>query len=373
MKNKKIIVLVSSDLVTDQRVLKECATFHSQGFIVEVHCRRLKHSLPLPKTLPYIIKPMRLVTETGVLMFLHLNITLLFRLLFAQGEIIWSNDLDTLLPAFITCRIRHKRLVYDSHELYTETPSLIDRPFKRSIWKAVESLCVKRLHYMITVNESIKDIYQKTYQIPVSVVRNVPPLKVTEPIIAKDLKLEGRNILILQGSGINKGRGAIELVEAMELLDDRFFLIIAGSGDIVPDLKQMVVKKKLSGKVLFTGRLPYQEMLAYTKSAYIGIIPEKVEIGSASYLTLPNKLFDYIHAGIPVLSTNGFEVARIINSYRIGKIVEGSSPEHFALALTEIFENKEQLAVWKANTGIARETFCWENEEKVIVEMLNKL
>jgi len=365
---KKIAVVVSSDLVTDQRVLKECNTLHQLGFEIEVYCRILKHSLPLPD-LPYKIIQMRLCREAGVPMYLHLNLVLFIKLITSKASIIWSNDLDTLLPAFLVSRLKKKTIIYDSHELYAQTPSLIYRPFKRKIWQSIEDFCLPKLKHVLTVNNTIKREYEDKYKIKVNVVRNVPYLNITKPITPVNLHIKNRKILILQGAGIHHNRGGLEIVQAIQFLDDDYYLIVAGSGDALDQLKQIVIENRWESKVLFTGLMPYQQLLAYTKTAHLGIIPEKIEISSASYYTLPNKLFDYIHAGLPVLSTRALEIEKIIKQYDIGAFINELVPQKIAETIHSIFSNEQQLNVWRANAKLASEDLCWEREQEIIINV----
>lgn len=369
---KKIIVLVSSNLVTDQRVLKECATLYQLSFEVEVHCRSLKKSLPLPKV-PYSIKPIKLVAEKGIWMYLHLNLTLFFRLLFGKGDIIWANDLDTLLPAFVVSRLRNKKLVYDSHEYYTFNPSLINRPFKRRIWQLVEKLCVPRISHMLTVNQAIKNEYEKKYGVKPFILRNVPELELTKKIGKANLDLIGKKILILQGAGINHDRGGEEVVNAMKFLDDGYYLIIAGTGNALPSLQKVVERLNLTNKVYFTGLMPYNQLLSFTKAAHLGVIPEKINLSAASLYTLPNKLFDYLHAGIPVLSTRAIEVEKIILKYNVGTFIDELTPEHIASTIKSIFHEEVQLKLWTFNTLLAANELCWEKEKNILIKLMQNV
>src|SRR5688500_17764194 len=117
--NKKIIVSVISDLVTDQRVQKECNTFYKAGYEVLLIGRKSKNSFGLNE-LPYKVIRFYNLFRRGPLMYLVFNTQLFFFLLFRKkADILWANDLDTLLPNFIIARLKKIKLVYDSHEYFT--------------------------------------------------------------------------------------------------------------------------------------------------------------------------------------------------------------------------------------------------------------
>lgn len=137
-----------------------------------------------------------------------------------------------------------------------------------------------------------------------------------------------KKIILLQGAGINVDRGAEEAVASMAFIDNAILLIIGG-GDVILQLKQMVIKGNLSSKIIFIDKLPPDELAAWTKLADIGLTLDK-DTNINYRLSLPNKIFDYIHAGIPVLTSNLIEVKKIVENYNVGKVTEDHNPETIA-------------------------------------------
>ena len=126
------------------------------------------------------------------------------------------------------------------------------------------------------------------------------PYKLEKKDDALDVVLPpGKKILIMQGMGLNENRGAEEAILAMQFLPDNFCLYFIGSGTILTRLKQMVLDLNLSDKVTFIDVLPYAEMMKYTRQCFLGLIFEKIDVTDQHLFALPNKFFDYIHAGIP--------------------------------------------------------------------------
>jgi hypothetical protein len=137
MNKPKIIVSVTNDLVTDNRVDKVCRFLLNEGFEVLLVGRKLKTSLAMPQR-PYATKRMKLLCTKGALFYAEYNLRLFFLLLFRKATHLLANDLDTLLANYLVSKMRRRALIYDSHELFTEVPELIHRPKIQRIWESIE-------------------------------------------------------------------------------------------------------------------------------------------------------------------------------------------------------------------------------------------
>ena len=134
---KRIIVSVTNDLTTDQRVDRSCITLIKMGFDVLLVGRQLSHSLDLePRN--YRTKRMKLWFTRGPLFYAEYNLRLFFFLLVHKADILLSNDLDTLPANYLASGIRHLTLVHDCHEYFRGVPELNNRGFVAGIWKFLE-------------------------------------------------------------------------------------------------------------------------------------------------------------------------------------------------------------------------------------------
>lgn len=369
MKAKKIIVSVTNDLYTDQRVHKVCSFLYENGYDVLLVGRKLKNSHPITDR-PYKIKRFKLFFSKGALFYANYNLRLFCFLLFNRFEVLLSNDLDSLLANYCAHKVKGKlRLVYDTHELFTEVPELTARPKVRKVWLKIEEWIFPKLETVYTVNESIASIYSKKYNKNVRIVRNVSKLWKPKMILSKaELNLpEDKNIIILQGSGINVDRGAEEAVLAMKKVENSLFVIV-GSGDVIPDLKIMVAENQLEEKVRFVGRVPYDEMMNYTYHADLGLSLDK-DSNSNYKFSLPNKIFDYIHTTTPVVSSDLIELKRVIHKHDVGRIIPEHSAKGVAETINSILNNPTLLATLKENCKKAALIENWEEESKVLEEI----
>ena len=368
----KAIVSVTNDIYTDQRVHKVCTFLLKQGYEVTLVGRKRKRSLPLTPR-KYKTKRLKLLFETGAKFYAFFNIRLFFYLLFHRADVLVANDLDTLLANFLASKMkRNCKLVYDSHEYFTEVPELISRPKVQNVWLRIERFIFPKLDYIYTVNDSIAKIYRDLYKKEVKVVRNISPLwKPTGLKTKQELGIpENKNLIILQGAGINVDRGAEEAVEAMQYIDA--VLMIVGDGDVVPELRNRVVELKLQEKVIFFGKKPYDLMMNYTFYADIGLTLDKAT--NLNYkLSLPNKVFDYMHTTTAVVATNIKEVANVVQSNNIGEVLTEFTVKNLATTIQVLFKDKERLEEYKKNCITASKSENWENETNILAQIYPKI
>ncbi|MEO6884186.1 MAG: glycosyltransferase [Bacteroidia bacterium] len=371
MKKKKVIVSVINDLSTDQRVHKVSTTLKKMGFDVLLVGRKQRKSLTLaPRN--YATKRMFLVFEKGILFYVEFQFRLFLFLLFHKADILVANDLDTLAPNYLISKIKNVPVVYDSHEIFTEVPELQQNQVKRKIWLRLEKNIFPKLKTIFTVNHSIANYFSDLYKVPVNVLRNVPFSKKRETNSIEKNKIfeTDKKIILLQGAGINIDRGAEELVEAMQYIDVAI-LVIVGCGDVIPILEKMIVKWKLEKKIFLTGKIPFEKLSNYTHFADLGVTLDK-DTNINYKFSLPNKVFDYIQAGVPVLASDLIELKKIIFQYQVGDCIQNHDPKHIAEKINSIFTDEKLLLKWKENTKVAAQELCWENEEKIVIETYQK-
>jgi glycosyltransferase involved in cell wall biosynthesis len=362
-------VSVINDLVTDQRVRKVCYYLAAKGVKVQLIGRVLPDSPPL-ELHPYEQKRMRLIFTKGPLFYAFFNFRLFFKLLFAKSDLLVANDLDTLLPNFIISKMKGIPLIYDSHELFTEVPELEGRLAKK-VWLRLERGIFPHLTDVLTVNDSIAQIFEDQYAIRPLVVRNLPEEQdKVVPLDRKEFELPAdKKLLILQGSGINVDRGAEELVEAMKYIENTILLIV-GSGDVLPQLKQMVLQAKLEEKVKFIPRQNPDRLKKITAMADVGLSIDKDTNLNYRY-SLPNKLFDYIQCGVPVLASNLPEVSKIVLEYQVGRVINHHDPKEIAHVLKDMLDHDDKIKLAGHLAKAARE-LNWQANIPVLNQVYNK-
>ena len=370
---KKIaFVSVINDLVTDNRVNKTCMALIECGYDVTLVGRKLSNSLPIPNWSFKTIR-LKMIFKKGPLFYFFFNLRLFFVGLINKTDLFYANDLDTLAPMFLLSKLKKKPLIYDSHELFCEVPELKLSRIKKAIWQKLEGYIIPKLKTCITVNDSIAKIYEAKYNVPFYIIRNISDFD--QSFIPKSrvqLSLpEDKKIILLQGAGINVDRGAEELIDAMEFVQNAVLYII-GSGDVWENLKQKVsCNKSIQNKVVLINKLPKSELINYTFNADIGLSIDKNT--NLNYLySLPNKIFDYIQAEIPILASRLPEIENIILQYKIGDFIDDHNPKTIANKLNEMLYS-QQLSSYKKYLAIAKKEITWKSEKEKLLTIIKNI
>lgn len=365
---KRVIISVTNDLVTDQRVDRVCNTLVKMGFDVLLVGRRRKQSLPL-KPRQYRMKRMRLLFNKGPCFYAEYNIRLLFFLLFHKAGLLVSNDLDTLLSNYLASKSRRLPLVHDCHEYFRGVPELNGRPGTTRAWKRIEDHIFPRLGAVYAVNASIAAIYRKEYGNDVKVIRNVPVRRENIPARKRsELGIPANYRVILYQGAVNVDRGLEEAILAMKFVREKAFLVIIGTGDIMDQMKSLAMAEGVGEKVIFTGPVAFEDLHGYTMMADIGLSIEK-DVSLNYHFCLPNKFLDYIQARVPVLVSPLPEMKVIVEKYEIGEMIESHDPQYLATKFDSLLCQDEKLSLFRKNLEKAASDLCWENEEQELMNI----
>ena len=363
----RIRMSVINDLSGDQRIHRIAQTLEANGYQVRVLGRILPHSKPLPD-MSYEVHRMKLFFTRGKGFYLEYNLRLFFYLLFRPVDILHANDLDTLLANFLVARLRRKKLVYDTHEYFTQVPELLDRPWTQWIWLKLEGFIFPRLKYVFTVNQSIADIYSQKYGVEVGVVRNLPLRKDSPKKYAKS----DSKILLYQGA-LNMGRGIELMIKAMAFLP-QFTLWIVGRGDIEEELKALPEAQKYRDRIKFKGFIPFEQLNKITPQAALGFSLEEDRGMNYRYAS-PNKVYDYIQAGVPVLVSDLPEMKRIVTHFKVGEVLKTvrRTPRALAGQVLAMTNDLPAYKQYQLSCQEAAKVLNWESEQYRLMNIYEKM
>ena len=287
-----------------------------------------------------------------------------------RPDVIHAHDAAMLLPGLIGRRLTGARLIYDSHELATSVP------YRERTWAAfvaaIERLAIPRTVAIVTVSDGIALRLRQRYALrrtPV-VVRNVSDLDLTG--VDGGLRARagiGREIpLVLHQGAAAPARGCDMLVRALVDLPDAH-LVFLGDADVAYEgwLRGLVVRLGLQDRVTLLPSVPLERLLDHTVEADVGVTLLQ-DTCENHRLALPNKLFEYVAAGIPVVVADLPEARRVVDEYGIGWTTDPADPLALAAALRAALDARSD-AVRRARMEVARERLRWSVEREHLIAL----
>ncbi len=368
-----IICTVTNDLTYDQRMIRICTTLAQQGYTVTLAGRKLKQSEPLQQHL-FVQKRLFCWFTKGPLFYAEYNLRLFFWLLTQQADCICAIDLDTILPCYFASQLKRTKRVYDAHELFCEMKEIVTRPSRYRMWKWIERFTVPKFRHGYTVCEPIAEEFEKMYGVKYGVVRNVPFLTNSNKEGIRNNEQETTNskpetFLLYQGA-VNEGRSFETLVPAMKQVNVP--LHIYGDGNFLAQTQCLIAQNQLEKKVLLKGKLKPVELKNITTTAYAGITLFENN-GLSNYLSLANRFFDYIQAGVPQLCVDYPAYRNINNQFEIALLIPDTSEEAIANGLNKLLSDPVLYNRLKTNCKQAATVLNWQEEEKRLINFYKKL
>ena len=354
---KKVVFALTGDVRSNSRALKQLQLLSDMSFSVDVLHLGSGGTAGLPHLVQAISVPRPNYTGPRFFAAVHRRFSMSARL--HAADVYHASDLYVLPAMCAAARKNGGKVVYDIRELYPHVASTAGRPWARAVWRFVEKRFIKKVHATFTVGERIAQEVASAYQIPEpTVLYNAPPTTtVTRSSVLERVRRD-KQILLLHQGNIQKHRGCEILLRAMVQLSGAQ-LIFLGGGPLKPQIKALSAALGLDAKVHFLDPVPPHELLSVTAGADIGI--SLLEDTCLNHrLALPNKLFEYLMAGIPVLVSNMPEMTKLVTIYGVGCSVAPHQPEALVRTLQSMINDTGARARWRRNTHKVFETYGWE-------------
>ena len=359
---KKIVCTVTNDLNYDQRMIRICTSLANAGYDVTLVGFKRKTSKAL-KEQPFRQVRLHIITEQGKLMYFYYWLNLFRFLLFRKVDIICAIDLDTILPVYYASLLRGKKRVYDAHEIFTDLKEVISRPAVHKMWTWIGKHTVPHFPVGYTIGDCYAEEFKKRYGVNYGVVRSATVLK---PLQIPEKK---EHIILYQG-WVNVGRCFEQLIPAMKHVNAR--LIVCGEGNFYAQAIALTREYGLEGKIAFKGYVPPAELASYTIQAYVGITLFE-DTSLSNRLSLANRFFDYMHNGVPQLCIRYPEYERINQQFEVASLIADTTPENIAAALNKLLDDQPYYDRLQQNCLLAREKYCWQEEEKKLLDIYRKI
>lgn len=319
-------------------------------------------------------KQMQFISEVGFLRdTLWLTFAMLWAARSAQAVVFHGNDLPTLPLTTWAARLHGGKAIYDSHELWVGmNPDW--SPFLNGIFRWVEDRYIRRMDDVVTVNDLIADELRRQYQIPLpTVVMNCPePVvpRVVDPSysIRAKLGLSPETPIILYQGRYEPGRGLEELIESGRYLS-RGVIVLRGYGSNEADLRHRVDGLGVSARVFMVDPVPMADLVATASEADVGVVPYTA-YSPGYYYASPNKLFEYMFAGLAIAVSNLPVLEKIVRDHDLGVVFDPSDPKHIAEQLNALVGNPARLRACRENaTCVARNRYNWDHEGGKLIQL----
>ncbi len=382
----RVIMAVNSDFIHDARVQKEALALTRSGYEVTVFAL----TLPGPREQNHL--GIRLVNPTTGklarfpyrLSYLKAYWQTLRALLKEQAEVWHGHDLEILPFVYTAARLKGGKLVYDSHELWSgyDWPGRSGGlgPVRRLVWGAwlrLEKWLARRCHLVITVNRSCaREIGNRLGIQPPLVLRNCadPAQGLGSPYggLRAELGLDHGEPLVVYVGLLQEGRGLENLVHAWSGLPVGAHLAFVGRGPAESGLKNLAERARLNN-VHFLAPVRAQELPEFISGASVGVV--LIEGNDLSkYYSLPNKLFEYLAAGVPVLASGLPEIRRLVEEYQVGVFADPRDPVSIRSALVGLLSGGNgSLEQLRQNALQASRYLTWQREVGLLINEYSKL
>lgn len=306
--------------------------------------------------------------------FIYFIRIILFNIRF-KPELIYCNDLDTLLAGFVSAKLNASRLIFDSHELFLfgakYSSSFL---LKKKFWEILQKKIISKVDAVIVTTDLRADIIRKQYSLKkVHVVKNCPKYVNMQPhdLFRKEYDIPAEDVILIYQGGLTAARGIFDLVDLVAEIE-KTTLIFLGMGQDKEQLKTYVTKRGLTGKIIIKDAVEPDVLLEYTSSADIGIQLLK-NINLNHYTTISNKVFEYIMSGIALIASDFPEIAKIVAEYQVGFCVDPKDKDKIREIIIKLINEPELLARLKLNSRKNRRNCCWENETMVLDSILESI
>lgn len=389
-----------SDYPWDVRVEKIWNSFIESGHDVHLVCRNRNkirpkyeiinglhiHRLPVINkklasliSFPFFLNPLWLYTIYSVVSKHKIDCIVVRDLPMALAGIIVAKL--KRVPCFIDMAEPYPEMLEGYHVLqkvsiYKKVINLIIRNYHLSL--IIEKISCKLSDHIFPVSKEIKNglIRKGISKSKITVFHNTPTVSFIQSCnnYSTKLKCNSNDCLnIVYVGDLTEARGVPLVIDAVEELNkkqEQYNFVIIGGGRYFDYLKKLVVKKNIEESVVFAGWVKHNEIVQYIKKCDIGIIPHLPT--KHNNLTLPNKVFDYMAIGLPVLSGNLLPVKSILEETHAGLIFDDQSMDSVVHQLLKLKDKKirDQFGINGKKAVIQK--YNWEIDFSIFLNTIKK-
>ena len=386
-KNKQhICMVVFNNVKYDSRVRKEAIALYEAGYKItiigikeekndenslitdniEVILIKLLSKNLLPKNpFGWFVKYFEYIIRLG------------FKLNKINFSFLHAHNLEALVASYIVTLFKKIKVVYDSHELFTEMAG--NRPkLVNFFWKIAERKLLKKVNKVIAANESRAKIMFEEYgakELPVTIL-NIPDEKklinfdISEKVKKYFQQFDKYEIVIYQG-GITPHRNIHKLIESVRFWDNALILLLIGKVTNKVFFDSVIKKNNLEKRVFWHPPVSNEILLQYTYFAKIGVVIYDSSTRN-NYYCAPNKLFEYALMKKPIAGCNFPEIEKVIDKYSVGKTFDPNDPKSIASTINEINHHYNKYCQEKKFTELFKD-INWQKQAKKLIKIYQEL
>lgn len=289
-----------------------------------------------------------------------------------KAQVYHAHDFTGLLM-LVFGLLWQRKIVYDAHELYFENSVIGIQTLTQSVFgrlRFLEKYLAQRSVGVMTVSEPIAEKMSIALSISrPQVVMNAVELRSIIPGVTLDFK-PGTQVVAHTGS-LTPGRHLPELVSALQYLPNHVILVLIGGGPLKSTLETTAKMLGVSERLVFVPTVPVNAVASTLSQADCAVLMFTPDSLNYEY-ALPNKFFESIAAGVPLVYGTTQEVNRLASQFGIGQACNPLDPRSIAQAITNVLEPSANSR-FKDNTLAARQILNWEQEEMKLVDMYRRI
>lgn len=302
------------------------------------------------------------------------------RLWQSQADIYHAHELTALPATWIVAGLRRKPLIFEAYELHLPAPET-DVAFWRFLGRffmRLLAVILPRCQGVIAASPFYAQELKRQYHLPEVVsIRNVPTYRAVQKSdrLRQFLQLGPETRIVLYQGGIQRNRNLDIAIRAVRYLEENTVIVMMGQamGTVLPDLEALIASEDVAERVKIIPPVPYQELLDWTASADIGLTLFSPDYSLSIRLTQPNKFFEYLMAGLPVLSTQLDAIVQVIKTYDVGQVITSLAPADVGNAINTMLADHARLAQMHQNALEAARDCCWEQDSLLLLDLYRRI
>jgi glycosyltransferase involved in cell wall biosynthesis len=313
----------------------------------------------------------KLVKTSSILFYFKFAALLKKHLLLSKATHYFAEDIYSLPFVYFFAKMKGGKVYYDARELFGYLAGLKDKKFIQKMLRGIEKRFIGKADVVMVTGEMDKEFLMKEYGINnIIVLRNLPLRQhnITPIDYREKYNIDKKKIILIYQGVILHGRGIKLLYAALKRIPEAV-LIIIGDGEYKNYYERLAQSEGLNERVFFTGKIEQDQLFSYSAGGDIGTaLIENLSL--SYYYALPNKLFEYIQAGVPSLVSNFPQMKKVVEDYGIGRGVDPEKEDEIAEIILSMISDEKQYQEMKDKCRGAAEELNWEKEFQILKMLL---